>query len=56
MRSTKQMTVTRPLAMAEKVSARVEAGDYASEAKWSRRGCARFVRVNAPLKDGFAKT
>ncbi len=38
MRSTKQMSVTLPLAMAQNVRARVESGDYASESEVIREG------------------
>lgn len=38
MRSTKQMSITLPVAMAEAVRARVDSGDYASESEVIREG------------------
>ena len=38
MRSTRQMSVTLPYAMADAVRARVESGEYASESEVIREG------------------
>ena len=55
MRTTKQMSVTLPLEMADKVRARVESGEYASESEVIREGlralAARERAVEAWLRD-----
>ena len=55
MRTTKQMSVTLPLEMADMVRARVESGQYASESEVIREGlralAARDRAVEAWLRD-----
>ena len=55
MRTTKQMSVTLPLEMADTVRARVESGEYASESEVIREGlralAARDRAVEAWLRD-----
>ncbi len=55
MRTTKQMSVTLPLEMADMVRARVESGEYASESEVIREGlralAARDRAVEAWLRD-----
>ena len=55
MRTTKQMSVTLPLEMADMVRARVESGEYASESEVIREGlralAARDGAVEAWLRD-----
>ena len=55
MRTTRQMSVTLPLEMADMVRARVESGDYASESEVIREGlralAARERAVESWLRD-----
>jgi len=55
MRTTRQMSVTLPLEMADMVRARVESGDYASESEVIREGlrslAARDRAIESWLRD-----